>query len=128
MIWQLLTAAQSSTVSAAPSLPTSLLDSTRPVSASRMYSVVPATTLERLLPCCCEYGRNPEPTITMNLPLAFTASPTAGSDHARPTGFSRAFGPLAMSRDGAAVVEIVESNIDIRGKLHFNWTRLLSAK
>src|SRR5262245_26947136 len=97
MIWQLLATAQSSTVSAAPSLPTSLLDKTRPVSASRMYNVVPATTFERLLPCCCVYGRNPEPTTTMNLPLAFTASPTAGSDHDWPTDFSTAVAPLAMS-------------------------------
>src|SRR5262245_66669773 len=107
MIWQLFATAQSSTVSAAPSLPTSLLATPRPVSASRMYRVVPATTLERLLPCCCEYGRNPEPTITMNFPLAFTASPTAGSDHDCPKDFSIAVAELLMSPYGAAVVEIV---------------------
>src|SRR5690348_7717545 len=107
MIWQLFATAQSSTVSAAPSLPTSLLARARPVSASRMYRVVPATTVPRLLPCCCEYGRKPEPTTTMNFPLAFTASPTAGSDHDWPTDFSSDVAPMAMSPYGAAVVEIV---------------------
>src|SRR5262245_27192392 len=105
MIWQLLAVAQLSTVSARPSLPTSLLDTTRPVSASRMYSVVPATTFDLLLPCCCEYGRKPEPTTTMNLPLALTASPTAGSDQDCPTDFSTAVAELLMSPYGAAAVE-----------------------
>src|ERR1044071_7873672 len=104
-------AAQSSTVSAVLSLPTSLLDRTTPVSISMMYSVVPATTFDRLLPCCWEYGRKPEPAITMNLPLALTASPTAGSDHDCPTDFSTALAELLISPYGAAVVEIVWSNI-----------------
>src|ERR1051325_6173053 len=109
MILQLFTAAaaQLSTVSAAPSLPTSLDASTAPVSISSRYSVVPAAAPPRLACCCCVYGRKPDPAMTMNWPLAFTAWPTAGSDHVWPTLFSADVAVLLMSPYGVAVVEIV---------------------
>ena len=54
MIWQLNTDtdAQSSTVSATPSLPMSLLASTRPGLRVEHISVVPAITSPRLAACC----------------------------------------------------------------------------
>src|SRR5262245_5104531 len=82
--WQLFTAAQSSTVSPRPSLPTPPAPYTEPSLALSMYSVVPAMSAEAPpldAPVCWLYGRNPEPVITTYLPAASTTWPTAGSDH-----------------------------------------------